>query len=276
MQNNSITIFDRDRLRQNRRRAETLKDFDFLSHWTQEQIATRLFEIKRSFKDTVTIDNQQATVQPGNVKIITDEEFFPFAHHSLDLVISVLTLHATNDLPGTLLQIKQALKPDGFFIGALFGGETLHELRASLLNAELELKGGASPRVFPFADKQQMGALMQRAGYALPVVDSEIVTVTYDNIFKLMHDLRGMAETNIIIDRNKKYPGREFFLRAGEYYADQFSEPDGRITATFEIIFLAGWAPHASQQQPLKPGSAKARLADALETIEFKAGEMPA
>ena len=171
-----------------------------------------------------------------------------------------------NDLPGALIQIKNALKPDGLFIGAMFGGETLKELRESLIQTELNMKGGVSPRIAPFADKQDMGALMQRAAFALPVIDSETVTVTYDNLFKLMHDLRGMGESNILAARNKTYPSRDFFTKTAEYYQTHFSEPDGRLIATFEIIFLLGWAPHASQQKPLKPGSAEKNLADVLSS----------
>jgi hypothetical protein len=152
----------------------------------------------------------------------------------------------------------------------MFGGETLKELRNSLMNAELKTKGGLSPRVFPFADKQDMGALLQRAGYNLPVVDSDFVTVTYEHIFKLMKDLRGMGENNIIIERSKVNPGRALFFKAAELYHKEFAEEDGRIPATFEVIFLHGWAPHESQQKPLQPGSAQKRLADALNTQEIK------
>ncbi|MCC7305390.1 MAG: methyltransferase domain-containing protein [Alphaproteobacteria bacterium] len=262
-----VSIFDRKQLR--RLRGRRRADCGFLAEWTEKQLSGRLQDIKRSFPLAVHWGAELGVSIHGKVFPFTaDEEFLPF--HNIDLFLSNLSLHSTNDLPGALIQIKRALKPDGLFLAALFGGETLHELRASLMAAEIELKGGASPRIFPFADKQQMGALMQRAGFALPVVDSEIITVTYDNIFRLMHDLRGMGESNIILQRDKKYPGREFFLKAGEYYLKNFSDPDGRIRASFEIIFLIGWAPHESQQKPLQPGSAKNRLAEALETKEVK------
>lgn len=273
----SIVIFDRQALKKVRARtSEQLCAHDFLIQWTKENLFSRLQDIKRIFKNRLYFDRQGAALELPHQKqknIFLDEEFFPLRNESLDLIISTLTLHSTNDLPGCLLQMKKSLKPDGLFMAALFGGETLHELRASLMHAELELTDGASPRVFPFTDKQQMGALMQRAGYALPVVDSEIVTVTYDNIFKLMHDLRGMGESNIIVNRNRKPPARDLFMKAGQYYADHYSDPDGRIRATFEIIFVAGWSPHESQQKPLKPGSAQTRLADALKSEEIKTGD---
>jgi SAM-dependent methyltransferase len=213
-------------------------------------------------------------VSPANV--IADEEFMPFADDSFDLITSTLNLHSVNDLPGALLQIKKSLKSDGLFLASLFGGETLFELRECLAAAEIELKGGISPRVFPFADKQQLGALLQRAGFNLPVVDSEIITVTYENIFGLLKDLRGMGERNIIRDRHRQNPGKALYMRAAEIYAQKYSEPDGRIRASFEIIFLLGWSPHESQQKPLRPGSATKRLSEALGAQEIKTGEKAA
>lgn len=218
------------------------------------QIQDRLRDIKRDFPRAVHLSDQDNF----------DEEFLPFKSQSLDVLTSNLRLHAVNDLPGALTQIRQALKPDGFFLAAMFGGETLYELRESLTHAELAIKGGVSPRVFPFADKQQMGALLQRAGFALPVVDSDILTVTYENMFALMHDLRGMGEGNMIAARDKRNPGKRLFMEAARYYDEHFKEPDGRIRASFEIIFLAGWAPHESQQKPLKPGSADTSLTEVL------------
>lgn len=284
----TIAVFDRIRLRSLRnRRASTIGNHDFLARWSDGQLIDRLRDINRNFenallitpaplrgegwgerednakiKNLFTMELAEKALAPGK-SLCADEEFLPF-HNTLDLIISNLTLHATNDLPGVLLQMRRALKPDGLFLAALPGGETLHELRASLTQAEIDLKDGISPRVFPFADKQQMGALMQRAGFALPVVDSEIVTVTYENMFSLMHDLRGMGATNIILERSRTFSGREFFLHAASHYAKNFSEPDGKIRASFEIIFVIGWAPHDSQQKPLKPGSAKTSLAEAL------------
>ena len=191
-------------------------------------------------------------------------EILPTEPQSHDLILAPLQLHHINDLPGMLIQIRRALKADGLFLGAMFGGGTLWQLKEALTQTEIALKGGLSPRISPFADKQQMGGLMQRAGFALPVVDSDIVTVTYKDIFALMHDLRGMGENNILSARDKSYPGRDFFKQAGAYYQDHFSGSDGRIEASFEIIFLTGWAPHDSQQKPLRPGSAEQSLKDVL------------
>jgi NADH dehydrogenase [ubiquinone] 1 alpha subcomplex assembly factor 5 len=211
----------------------------------------------------------------GRRDVAADEDFFPFAPCSLNLVVSALNLHTVNDLPGALLQINKSLKPDGLFIAAIMGGETLFELRRCLEEAELELTGGVSPRVAPFADKPQMGDLLQRAGFSLPVVDSDIVTVSYNSIFSLMRDLRRMGEGNATVGRHKTFTPRSLFLRAGEIYAEKFADPDGRIRASFEIIFLIGWAPHTSQQKPLRPGSAKTRLAEFLGTEEIGTGEKP-
>ena len=289
---NDILIFDRAlRQRRKQRIACRFHDHSFLTDWAARLLADRLHDVNRRFPLALQLgaDSTAATFTASGkidriitmdnaapADIVGDAEFIPFAAHTADLIYSTLNLHSVNDLPGMLLQIKKTLKPDGLFIASMFGGETLHELRQSLMQAELDLKGGASPRVFPFADKQQMGALLQRAGFALPVVDSEIVTVTYENIFRLMHDLRGMGESNIIRGRHKTNPGRALFLRAAEHYHRNYAETDGRIRASFEIIFLTGWSPHASQQKPLAPGSAKARLADALQTHEIKTGERAA
>lgn len=281
MPNNEIEIFDRSLLQARRTRSALgFSDADFLFQWAKNNLQDRLDVIKRDFKTCLQIGSRGGSiiddaiicdlVDAYDASVIADEEFFPFAPQSLDLAISALNLHSVNDLPGALLQIKQALKPDGLFIAALFGGETLHELRASLSAAEMELRGGMSPRVFPFADKQDLGALLQRSGFALPVVDSEIVTVTYDNMFKLFADIRSMGESNIIQARDKRYVGKDFFMKAAQHYAENFPESDGRIVASFEIIFMIGWAPHESQQKPLRPGSAKERLADALSTKETK------
>jgi len=189
----------------------------------------------------------------------------PLAPQSVNLVLSPLALHLTNDTPGVLVQIRRALKPDGLFLAAIPGAGTLGELRDVLLTTEVELHGGASPRVIPFPDIRDVGSLMQRAGFTLPVIDEESFTVRYDNLFALMRDLKAMGMANPLIGRSRKPVGRAFFLRAAERYAERYSDPDGRIRATFSIIFVSGWAPHESQQKPLKPGSAKMRLADALD-----------
>ena len=205
-----------------------------------------------------------------------DEERLPFAPASLDLVVSSLALHWTNDLPGALIQIRQALRPDGLFIGAILGGATLTELRQSLLQAEAELSDGAGMRVSPFADIQDAAALLQRAGFALPVADTDRVTVRYDHPLELIRDLRAMGETNVLADPGRRPLSRAVLRRACEIYAERFAQADGRVPATFDIITLTGWAPHPDQQQPLRPGSAKMRLADALRTVEHKAGDRPA
>jgi SAM-dependent methyltransferase len=204
------------------------------------------------------------------MRLIADEEALPFADARLDLVIALLTLHWTNDLVGALIQIRRALKPDGLFLGAIFGGETLIELRQSLLEAEIEIFGGAGPRISPFADAIDGAGLLQRAGFALPVADIDRVTVRYDHPIKLMADLRAMGETNVLFDRSPRPLTRRVLERMSQLYLERFGLADGRIPATFEIISLTGWAPHESQQQPLKPGSAKMRLADALGAVEGK------
>jgi SAM-dependent methyltransferase len=209
----------------------------------------------------------------GGVRLVADEEWLPFAPESLDLVVSSLALHWTNDFVGALIQIRQALKPDGLFLGAMLGGSTLSELRAALTTAELELSGGAGPRVSPFADAFDAAGLLQRAGFALPVTDVDRVSVRYDHALALMADLRAMGETSVLVEGAGRPLTRPLLARAAELYAQRFAEPDGRVVATFEILALTGWAPHASQPQPLRPGSAKLRLADALHTREHGAGE---
>jgi SAM-dependent methyltransferase len=209
------------------------------------------------------------------LRVQVDEERLPFAPESLDLVVSTLALHWTNDLPGALIQIRQALKPDGLFIGAILGGATLTELRQSLLRAEAELTDGAGMRVSPFADLQDAAGLLQRAGFALPVADTDRVTVRYDNLLKLIADLRAMGETNVLADPDRRPLRRTVLIRAAEIYAELFGQADGRVPATFDIITLTGWAPHPDQQKPLRPGSAKMRLADALSVREHPAGDKP-
>src|SRR6185312_2614985 len=202
-----------------------------------------------------------------------DEEALPFADASLDLVVSGLALQFVNDLPGTLIQVRRALKPDGLFLAALAGGDSLAELRQSFAEAESEMDGGASPRVAPFADVRELGALLQRAGFALPVIDSERLTVRYASAFALMHDLRRMGATNVLVERRRVPLRRATLSRMADIYAGRFADADGRLRATFEIVWLSGWAPHESQQKPLKPGSAAQRLADALGTTERPAGD---
>ncbi len=293
-----ITVFDRGRYRNGLARARiNFHEHDFLHIWSKSQILDRLSDVNRDFglahcigsRCAITADDHQK-IKYGVVSDVTDnpvcnitspyicadEEMLPLRAESLDLITSNLTLHHVNDLPGTLIQIRRALKNDGLFLASMLGGESLHELRSCMMQAEIDLYGGVSPRVFPFADKPQMGDLLQRAGFALPVVDSDVVRVTYDNIFKLMADLRGMGEGNTIIARKKSFESRAFFMRVAELYQDQFSENDGRLVASFEVIFLLGWAPDDSQQKPLRPGSAEHSLAEALGTEEVTTGEKAA
>ncbi|MDO9223780.1 MAG: methyltransferase domain-containing protein [Caulobacter sp.] len=204
-------------------------------------------------------------------RLVMDEELSAFAPESLDLVVSTLALHWTNDLVGSLIQIRRSLKPDGLFIGSVLGGATLTELRQCLLEAEAEISGGAGLRVSPFADAFDAAALLQRAGLALPVADVDSVTVRYAHPLALLRDLRAMGETNVLRDRPRRPLTRRVLLRALELYGQRFTGADGKVTATFEIITVTGWAPHENQQKPLKPGSAKMRLADALGTVERKA-----
>lgn len=282
-----ISVFDRTKVRRARERRNGGRDNPyFLFDWSIRQLAERLDVVKREFPLCVRIGARGPSLSASQKEFVTDaahlsndiiceEDFWPFAENSIDLIVSALNLHTVNDLPGALLQFNKSLKADGLFMAAMLGGETLRELRECLSQAEMEISGGMSPRVAPFADKPQMAELLQRAGFSLPVVDSEILTVTYDTIFALMHDLRAMGETNSIAARLKSMSGKQLFIRAGELYAQNHADADGRIRATFEIVFLLGWAPHASQQQPLRPGSAQTRLADALGATEIGTGEKP-
>jgi len=214
--------------------------------------------------DVLRIEADEAFLGSGG-GLVDDPEHVPLEAETIDLAVSLLSLHAVNDLPGVLVQIRRALKPDGLFIAAFPGAGTLAELRESLIAAETELSGGASPRVLPFADVRDAGGLLQRAGFALPVADLETVVVRYDSMFGLMRDLRGMGATNVLVDRPRRPASRRLFMRAAEIYASRFADPDGRIRATFSIIWLSGWAPAASQQKPLKPGSATVSLKTALQ-----------
>jgi SAM-dependent methyltransferase len=207
---------------------------------------------------------------PAALCVVADEEALPFASQSFDLIASALSLQWVNDLPGVFVQIRRALAPDGLFLAAVVGGQSLSELRTALTAAEAELIGGASPRVAPFADLRDVGQLLQRAGFALPVTDVEPLIVRYSSLFALMHDLRAMGATNALTARSRIPLRRGVFMRAAELYAERFADPDGRIRATFEIVWLSAWTPHESQQKPLAPGSARMRLADALHAREEK------
>lgn len=293
----SHAVFDRALLRARMSRAMRIGAETFLLERTAGDLADRLTAVLRSFDVAadigtpgdvlsrilrernlarhVVIVNQVAALFGGfpGLKVIADEEALPFADASLDLAVSALGLHLVNDLPGTLLQIRRALKPDGLFLCAMLGGDTLTELRQSFAASEAEIEGGISPRVAPFADLRDLGGLLQRAGFALPVTDTDRVTVRYADAFALMRDLRRMGAANMLIERRRVPLRRELLFRMAKIYAQRFSDPDGRLRATFEIVWLSGWAPHESQQQPLRPGTARMRLADALGVEEIPAGE---
>jgi SAM-dependent methyltransferase len=288
-------IFDRALLRRRRRRAAALGPATFLLDRVAGDLAERLATVLRRFEVAVDLGTPgdavrnalvrlesvgrivAADVMPdaarGEIVVAADAEALPFGDATLDLVVSALALQFVNDLPGVLVQIRRALRPDGLFLAALLGGETLTELRQSFAEAESDIEGGVSPRVAPFADLRDLGALLQRAGFALPVTDVDRVTVRYDSVFGLMHDLRRMGATNALLARRRTPLKRATLMRMAEIYAERFADDDGRVRATFEIIWLSGWAPHPDQQQPLRPGSAKARLADALGTREIATGE---
>jgi SAM-dependent methyltransferase len=253
-------IFDRKAVALHRARA-TGGDA-FLRREATEGIAERLSAVPRAFPRRLDLD-----------AAIDAEERVAARSGEYDLATSVLSLHVVNDLPGVLAQARRALKPDGLFLAALFGGETLTELRRSLAAAEIDVLGGVSPRVAPFADVRDLGGLLQRAGFALPVADVERTVVRYGDLAHLIGDLRAMGETNALAERSRKPMSRRMLVAAAAHYAEHFSDPDGKLRATFDVVYLTGWAPDASQQQPLKPGSAKARLAEALGTQERSAGE---
>jgi SAM-dependent methyltransferase len=209
----------------------------------------------------------------GRARAVADEEALPFAAGCFDLVVSALSLHWVNDLPGALVQIRRCLKPDGLFLAAMFGTGTLAELRQALVQAELEMEAGAGPRVSPFVEVAEAGALLHRAGFALPVADADTVETTYADAPALMLEVRGMGEANAMLGRRKAFTRGRTLARAAALYADGFAAPQGRVRASFEILTLTGWAPHPAQPQPLAPGSAQARLADALGTTEHPAGD---
>jgi SAM-dependent methyltransferase len=286
----SPLIFDRALLRRRRRRALGLGPATFLLDRVADDMADRLAAVLRRFDVAVDLGTPGAMVREaiarlgsvgkivaadaiGGAAVIADEEMLPFGDATIDLVVSGLALQFANDLPGVLVQIRRALKPDGLFLAALLGGETLTELRQSFAEAESDIEGGVSPRVAPFADLRDLGALLQRAGFALPVTDADRITVRYDTVFALMHDLRRMGATNALVARRRTPLRRATLLRMAEIYGSRFADADGRVRATFEIVWLSGWAPHPDQQQPLRPGSAKTRLADALGAREISAGE---
>jgi SAM-dependent methyltransferase len=263
-------LFDRDAIALRRARAERMGGDDFLRQEAAEGLVERLAAVNRTFARGLLVGPQiprslephaalWTKAQPGR------DDALDLEAGKYDLAVSVLDLHAVNDLPGVLVQIRGALRPDGLFLAALFGGATLFELRETFAAAEIETGGGASPRVYPFADVRDLGGLLQRAGFALPVADVERTTVLYRDFSSLVRDLRTHGETNALAQRSRRPLSRRMLAAALAHYAGNHAESDGRLRATFEIVYLTGWAPHESQQQPLKPGSAKARLADALK-----------
>ena len=286
-------VFDTDLLRVRKLRAlrADVTGADFLLRHVLDDLLLRLSTIERRFASAATLNclsqaPARALLESDKIDAIVrlepDVAFFdgrdvtaaksvvalpetlPLADESIDLAISLLSMHETNDTPGFLAQLRRALRPDGLFLAASPGEGTLAELRTALLAAETEIAGGAAPRVAPFMDLRVAGALLQRAGFTLPVADAESLTVRYDTMFDLMRDLRAMGATSALVERSRAPVGRRLFTRAAEIYAERFSDPDGRVRATFSFVWLSGWAPHASQQKPLKPGSAAVSLKQIL------------
>jgi SAM-dependent methyltransferase len=269
-------LFDRALLRARLDRARRGGPATFLLDRIREDFEERLLAVTRSFSDAAEIwtpgellrkplvDHFQSIARIG----LEESETLPLQPESLDLAVSALAFQFVNDLPGVLAQIRRALKPDGLLLAAMLGGDTLTELRQSFAAAEAECEGGVSPHVAPFADLRDVGALLQRAGFALPVTDVDRVVVRYDSAFALMADLRRMGATNILIERRRAPTRRATMLRMAQIYGERFADADGRIRATFDVIWLSGWAPHESQQKPLRPGSAKASLEAAVKTAK--------
>jgi SAM-dependent methyltransferase len=259
------------------RRARKLGAADFLLDRVSEDLDERLHAVLRPFADAADLWSPGEVLRgPARQRFTTFShvgledsvgEALPFAPESLDLVVSALAFQFVNDLPGVLAQIRRALKPDGLLLAAMLGENTLTELRRSFAAAEAECEGGLSPRVAPFADLRDIGGLVQRAGFALPVTDLDSVVVRYDNAFALMADLRRMGATNILFERRRTPSRRATLLRMAQIYAERFSDADGRIRASFDVIWLSGWAPHESQPKPLKPGSATASLEAAVKNM---------
>lgn len=292
-----MLVFDRRAARRQRERAARLGGAEFLFEEAADGLADRLGDVKRDFPRALVLGARGGVMtralagrggiatlvesddalgflkHRGGTRVAAEAEALPFAAGAFDLVLSPLALHWTNDLPGALAQLRWCLKPDGLLLAALLGGATLAELRRAFLEAELAEEGGAGPRVSPMADGRDLAGLLQRAGFALPVVDSDRIAVTYPDAFALMAELRAMGETNALRERRRGFTRRATLMRMAETYRALFGKSDGRIAAQFEIITLTAWAPHESQPKALRPGSAKARLADALGTVEKSAGE---
>ena len=291
-------LFDRSLLRARRARfAAELPQHEFLLAHVATEISERLSAILREFPVALDLGAHHGLLGQTIAKLpsvgamiyaestfalaarcppprlVCDEDLLPFGPACLDLVVSGLALHRVNDLPGCLVQVRKSLRPDGLFMAALLGARALQELRHALLEAEAETAGGASPRISPFADVREYGALLQRAGFALPVADAETLTVTYPSPRALMREVRAMGGGNVLIARRKAPLSRRTLARAEAIYRERHATPDGKVSATFEIVYVSGWAPDESQQKPLKPGSAAKRLAEALHTTEHPAGD---
>ncbi len=293
-----MNVFDRSLVRRHRARAAARFDqHDFLVREVAERLADRLDDIRRRFPLALDLGchggqlgraingrggietliqsdcSPELLARAPGLRLVADEELLPFAKGRFDIVLSSLSLHWINDLPGALAQIRTVLKPDGLFLAAMLGGDTLFELRASMLEAEIEISGGAGPRLSPMADIRDAGGLLVRAGFAMPVTDSDTITVTYPDALALMQDLRGMAETNAVVERPRSPAKRELMARTAAIYRSRFGDAAGRIPATFQVLYLTGWGPEPmTQPRPLSPGQAGKRLADALDTEERSAG----
>ena len=293
-----ILVFDRQAVRRHRERAARLGSAEFLFEEAAERLEERLEDVRRVFTRVLVLGTRRGSLA-GNIRarsrvelvvevddasgflaranasarVLAEAEALPFAPAAFDLVVSPLALHWTNDLPGALVQLRRCLKPDGLLLASVLGGETLDGLRRAFLEAELAEEGGVSPRVSPMADGRDLAGLLQRAGFALPVVDSDRVSVTYESALALMAELRAMGETNALRERRRRFTRRGTMLKAAEAYRALAGTSDGRVAATFEIVTMTAWAPHESQPKPLRPGSAGARLADALGTVERPAGD---
>ena len=265
---------------------------DVLMPRVAEEMAERLQAVLRNFPLAVDLSDRGPEIasalktvpRVGTVvcagassgsDVVFTNETLPFGPASLDLAVSALALHWAEDLPGLLIQIRRALKPDGLFLAAVAGGDTLIELREAFSIAELETTGGITPRVIPFADIRDFGGLLQRAGFALPVVDSDRITIRYSSLSRLFADLRALGAANPMLARSRTPLRRKTLARLEQVYREKFSDPDGKLRATVEIVWMSGWVPHESQQKPLRPGSARARLADALGTTEIPSGVKP-
>ncbi len=296
-----MQVFDRETVRRHRDRAAAgFARHDFLFREVADRLADRLADVARSFPTALDLGchtGQFAEVVAGRggierlvqtdlspamlrrargSRLAADEEFLPFRPRSFDLVVSVLSLHWVNDLPGALAQVSRVLKPDGLFLAAILGGGSLAELRQAWLTAEAALESGAGPHVSPFVDIRDAGGLLQRAGFALPVVDSDDIVASYADPFALMHELRAMGEGNAVRRRRRTFSRRRTVMAAAGAYRTACAGADGRVPVTFQVLYLTAWAPHENQQRPLRPGSAGHRLAEALGVPEHSAGEKAA